>query len=284
MKSTMEVPSLQKRCLFAVAGHVLALLLALIAMQKIAGCVPADSVVRKPPPQTLKLDVGYGITMEFIYIPAGQFPMGSPWNESGRFPDETRHPVRISRGFYLAVTELTQEQWRAVMGSNRSYIWGDHRPVEHVSWNDAVTFCSALSAITRLRCRLPTEAEWEYACRAGSDGAFCFGDDETRLGQYAWYQDNCGTGKTQPVGRRQPNAWGLYDMHGNVREWCADVYGPYETDTKTDPGGSRRGDERVVRGGSWGYLASLCRCARRESASSDKRSEYIGFRVAVDPE
>ena len=178
------------------------------------------------------------IGMKLVLIPAGEFLMGSPESDSDA-PDEEKpqHKVRISKPFYLGVTEVTQEQYERVMGENPSRFKGDpQRPVEKVSWEDAVAFCRKLSEKEGRTYRLPTEAEWEYACRAGSQTKWSFGDDDSALKEYAWYLDNADS-TTHPVAQKKPNAWGLYDMHGNVWEWCQDWYG--DVPTRQRDGSSR---------------------------------------------
>ena len=156
----------------------------------------------------------------------------------------------------------------------------EDRPVEQVSWDDAQEFLAKLNLMEKIDTyRLPTEAEWEYACRAGSTTRFCFGDKEEKLGEYAWYGDNS-EGKTHPVGQKQPNAWGLYDMHGNVWEWCQDWYGDYPAGPVTDPRGPDAGEYRVLRGGSWDNDTRNLRSAVRNYYYPDYRSDIIGFRVA----
>jgi formylglycine-generating enzyme required for sulfatase activity len=154
--------------------------------------------------------------------------------------------------------------------------------VESVSWDDAVEFCKRLSAKEGLIYRLPTEAEWEYACRVGSTTRYCFGDDRRQLVEYAWFEGNSG-GKTHPVGQKKPNAWGLYDMYGNVWEWCQDWYDAYPSGMVTDPQGPSSGSGRVYRGGSWDYVASLCRSAFRFANESTLRTYDGGFRLALSP-
>lgn len=249
-----------------------------LALMALGGCA---ATVAAPPPAEVSLVLGRGVRMKLKYVSPGSFVAGSPSSEVGRRMDETPRRVTISRGFYLGVTETTQEQWREVMGSNPSYLMGDRRPVEHVSWRDATAFCRALSAKTGLSCRLPTEVEWEYACRAGAAGAFCFGDDEAALGEYAWYQGNSSERKTHPVGGKRPNAWGFHDMHGSVREWCADRY-RRDPRKPTVDAGEPLSDNRVLRGGSWGRVAGLCRSAKRDAAAADSRKEYAGLRVVVE--
>ncbi|MCK6466388.1 MAG: formylglycine-generating enzyme family protein [Phycisphaerae bacterium] len=230
----------------------------------------------QPEGRTLTLDLGGGVTMELVRIEAGSFQMGSNDGDSDEKPMRS---VRISKPFYLGKTEVTQAQWKAVMGNDPSFFKGDDLPVEQVSWDDAREFCRKLSLKVRREIRLPTEAEWEYACRAGGTGKWCFGDREFDLQDYAWYGDNAG-GKTHPVGTRKPNAWGLYDMHGNVWEWCQDWYGTYATGSMTDPGGPGTGEGRVLRGGSWLDPPSRLRSAFRIRYAPDNRYFNGGFRVA----
>jgi formylglycine-generating enzyme required for sulfatase activity len=180
----------------------------------------------------------------------------------------------------VGVTEVTQAQYEAVMGTNPSHFKGATNPVEEVTWNDATEFCKKLSEKTRQAVRLPTEAEWEYACRAGGNTGFSFGDADDRLGDYAWYRANSGD-TTHPVAQKKPNAWGLYDMHGNVWEWCADWYGDYPKGAVTDPQGPAAGTARVLRGGGWSSDPTYCRSALRRGSSPGRRSGDFGFRVVV---
>ncbi|HET6494179.1 MAG TPA: SUMF1/EgtB/PvdO family nonheme iron enzyme [Thermoleophilia bacterium] len=228
---------------------------------------------------TLSLDCGGGVTMELIYVKPGRFTMGSPASEAGRDNDEAQHNVTITRGFYLGRYEVTQAQYQAVMGANPSKWKEPNRPVEQVMWNEATEFCNRLSQRAGKQVRLPTEAEWEYACRAGSTTRFCFGDSDGGLGEYAWFSGNSGH-QTHAVGGRKPNAWGLHDMHGNVWEWCADWYGNYGGDA-TDPTGPASGGGRVLRGGSWYRSAQDCRSAFRNRLHPAYRDYGFGFRVAV---
>jgi formylglycine-generating enzyme required for sulfatase activity len=190
--------------------------------------------------------------MKFVYIPPGTFMMGSPPEEKGRYDRETLHEVTLTKGFYLQTTQVTQAQWKAVMGNNPSRFQGcDDCPVETVFWNDVQDFIRKLNQREGKDIyRLPTEAEWEYTARAGSTTGYCFGDDESLLSEYAWYDKNS-ENKTHPVATRKPNAWGLYDMHGNVWEWCEDRYGDYPSGKVTDPVGTSDGSFRVLRGGGW---------------------------------
>jgi formylglycine-generating enzyme required for sulfatase activity len=221
--------------------------------------------------------------MEFVLVPPGEFAMGSPRGEGGREVVEgPQHEVRYTRGFYMGACEVTQEQYARVMGKNPSKHVAARHPVESVSWDDAVDFCARLSK-EGCTYRLPTEAEWEYACRAGGTTAYCYGDDPKELGEYAWYLANAGEG-TRPVGLKLPNAWGMYDLHGNVWEWCQDWYGGYERDLAEDPHGPADGTYRVVRGGSWFDYPLPMRCASRGRNAPSNRSDDQGFRVVRVPE
>jgi formylglycine-generating enzyme required for sulfatase activity len=229
--------------------------------------------------------------MTLVLIPAGAFMMGSP--DSGIDAEENERPlhkVRITKPFWLGKYEVTVGQFRKFIEESdyRRSEWRnafdgqtDEHPVVNVSWDDAVAFCQWLSKREDKSYRLPTEAEWEYACRAGTTTRWSFGDNEGDLGEYAWYEDNSAE-KTHPVGQKQTNAWGLYDMHGNVWEWCADWYAKdYHSKSPTnDPAGPSSRTHRVLRGGSWDDCAWNCRSARRFDLLSDSRIPYIGFRVA----
>ncbi|OFZ78482.1 MAG: hypothetical protein A2583_10830, partial [Bdellovibrionales bacterium RIFOXYD1_FULL_53_11] len=208
------------------------------------------------PSGTKKLGQAENTVMKFVYIAPGTFMMGSPSSEAGRFNNEDHHKVTITKGFELQTTEVTQAQWEAVMGVNPSNFKGADRPVEKVSWNDAQAFIEKLNAQNDgYRYRLPTEAEWEYAARAGTKTAYSFGDNASLLGEYAWYDGNSGN-ETHAVASKKPNAWGLYDMHGNVWELVEDYYtASLGTSSVTDPKGPSSGDYRVIRGGSWDCYA-----------------------------
>jgi formylglycine-generating enzyme required for sulfatase activity len=252
----------------------------------VAGVINACSN-RAPKGKELTVDLGGGVTMEFVLIAPGEFMMGSPDSDSDADGDEKpQHRVRITKPFYLGKYEVTQAQWKAVMGDNPSYFKGDlQRPVEQVSWEDAVRFCSRLGQKDGKTYRLPTEAEWEYAARAGSATKWCFGDSESELGDYAWYERNSSS-TTHPVGGKKPNAWGLCDMHGNVWEWCADWYESdyYRSSPPDDPNGPSSGASRVLRGGSWCYLfAGYPRSARRGGLHPGLRIRNVGFRAARTP-
>jgi formylglycine-generating enzyme required for sulfatase activity len=235
---------------------------------------------------TLTMNLDGGVKLELVLIPAGKFIMGSPANEALRQDDETPHEVTIKRPFYMGKYTVTQEQYEKVMGKNPSQFKGAKNPVEMVSWNDAQDFCQKLSTSSGKIVRLPAEAEWEYACRAGSTTAYCFGDTENELALCGWYIKNNThngiiDGTTHPVGEKKPNAFGLYDMHGNVWEWCQDWLGSYPTGTVTDPTGPATGASRVLRGGSWRDPAAYCRAAFRDDGTSDGLVRHDGFRVVV---
>jgi len=217
-----------------------------------------------------------GVKMVFCWCPAGEFLMGSPDSENGRDDEELQHRVRITKGFWMAKTEVTQAQWESVMGNNPSKFSGSNLPVEQVSWDDCQAFVQRVCAKTGLEIRLPTEAEWEYACRAGSTGPY-YG----KIDEIAWHSDNS-EGKTHPVGTKVPNAWGLYDMSGNVREWCQDWYDSayYASSAAEDPRGPASSDFRVLRGGCWYYAATCCRSASRGGRLPVSRNSDLGFRVA----
>ncbi|MDR3220687.1 MAG: formylglycine-generating enzyme family protein [Candidatus Accumulibacter sp.] len=228
------------------------------------------------------------IGMEFIEIPAGSFMMGADKNFEEADDDETpQHQVTLSKSFYLGKYEVTQAQWEAVMGGNPSKFKGQGNPVERVSWDDVQKFIQRLNAKEGTnKYRLPTEAEWEYAARAGTTSAYSFGNDAASAGQYAWYEDNSGQ-QTHPVGQKQqPNPWGLYDMHGNVWEWVQDWYnaGFYARSPASDPRGTVGGDNRVLRGGSWRNSAGLLRSSLRLYYSPDYRLVDLGFRLALSPD
>jgi formylglycine-generating enzyme required for sulfatase activity len=237
-------------------------------------------------------EITNSIGMKLVLIPKGTFQMGSPIEEEGASNDEEQHQVTISKDYYLGVTEVTQGQYEKVMGTNPSYHQkrvirksdSSMYPVEQVSWEDAVEFCQKLSELPEEKkagrvYRLPTEAEWEYACRAGSKTAFSFGESAQSLGDYAWFSGNAKD--PHPVGEKKPNAWGLYDMHGNVWEWCSDWYGDYPKGAVNDPTGAREGSYRVVRGGSYNFGTASWRAAVRTSGLPSDRIVFFGFRVAL---
>ncbi|HIJ86945.1 MAG TPA: formylglycine-generating enzyme family protein [Desulfuromonadales bacterium] len=211
---------------------------------------------------------------EFCPVPAGTFLMGSE-------KDGPVHQVTISHDFYIAKYPVTQTQWKAVMGSSPCKFNGADRPVEQVSWDDCQEFIKRLNATGKGIFRLPTEAEWEYACRAGSTGVFCFGDLENQLCDYAWYNANSDN-QTQPVGKKKPNAWGIHDMHGNVWEWCQDWYDDYSAESVTDPQGPPFSNMpvRVFRGGCWRGVAGFAASAHRGGRGVSYRDGILGVRLA----
>jgi formylglycine-generating enzyme required for sulfatase activity len=233
-------------------------------------------------PKEVSVDLGKGIRLEMVLIPAGEFLMGSPDSETYLVPHEKpQHRVRITKPFYLGKVEVTQEQWETVMRDNPSAIKWPTNPVEKVTWADCQDFLKGLNAkVGGAKFQLPSEAQWEYACRAGSKSRFCFGDDEKQLRQYAWYGNNSG-GHPHPVGGKKPNAWGLYDMHGNVGEWCADFYDAayYANSPSDDPTGPATGVLRVWRGGAYLDVGAGCRSPERGGAAG-VGDDMSGFRVS----
>jgi formylglycine-generating enzyme required for sulfatase activity len=229
-----------------------------------------------------------GVTQRMRWIPPGRFIMGSPADEPERWDRELAHQVTISRGFWLADTACTQKLWEAVMGENPSGFKGSERPVETVSWDDCKGMISRLNQLAPgLDLRLPTEAEWEYACRAGTTTPFSFGTNITTDQvnydgdfPYAGGKKGIDRGETVDVASLPPNPWGLYEMHGNVWEWCEDWFGEYPTDPQVDPVGPGQGSDRVLRGGSWISFARGVRSASRGRDWPDARGSSTGFRLA----
>ncbi len=220
--------------------------------------------------------------------------MGSPESEEDRSDDEgPQHRVTISSGYWIGKYEVTQRQYERIIGVNPSYFKGADFPVEHVSWDDAQAFCRKLQGrlpreLAGKTARLPTEAEWEYACRAGTITPFYYGDSlDSSMANfdgnnpYGGGREGEYRERTTPVGSFQPNAWGLYDMHGNVWEWCQDWYGEYPSGAATDPTGPGSGEERVLRGGSWNDRAGYCRSADRFLYDPVTRYVSLGFRLVV---
>ena len=287
----------------------------------LAGCnnseqatVQTESVVESNSTPKIKEEKNFTIPLsktvklEMIWIEPGTFMMGSPSSELGRFDNETQHEVTLTKGYWLGKYEVTQSQYETVIGRNPSKFKGSDMPVEMVNWNDAKEFCAKLTEIEKKEGRLPegyeytlpTEAQWEYACRAGTTTAFNNGKNIptkeqeiekscSNLDEVGWYFFN--GKKTHSVGQKQPNAWGLYDMHGNVWEWCLDycdsnLNDGVVTDTYRDGISDplcKIGSECVRRGGCWVLFAQGCRSAIRNSDASIYRGNYIGFRVALVP-
>lgn len=220
--------------------------------------------------------------MEFVLIPAGKFMMGSPSGEKGRYRDEgPAHEVTIKNPFYLGKYSVTQKQWEQVLGSNPSHFKGYNLPVEYVSWNETQEF---IKKFNKMECTdkycLPSEAKWEYACRAGTQTRYSFGDDESKLYEYAWYDQNSGS-ETSPVGRKKPNPWGLYDIYGNVWEWVQDNWNENYTFAPSNGIARENGNRtfRVIRGGSWYSDSHRCRSAARGGRFHNSRNYGVGFRL-----
>jgi formylglycine-generating enzyme required for sulfatase activity len=256
-----------------------------------------ESTPHRLQPQTLPNEITNSIGMKLKLVPAGAFEMGSIESKDGR----PTHFVTISQPFYLGMHPVTQGEYMEIMKKNPSHFsGGDRLPVESVSWFDAVTFCNALSRKENLPLfdnihgqtaevanwegaayRLPTEAEWEYACRTGTATRYSFGDREKLVDQYVWYAANSGN-RTHPVGEKNPNAFGFYDMHGNVWEWCWDGHDAdyYKQSPTSDPRGSGETAYRVIRGGGWRNVSRGVRSAYRRRSAPENRGDSLGFRVA----
>ena len=253
--------------------------------EKVAACISSlnASEIESLPPALIAVlpQMSNSIGLKLKLIPAGTFTMGDAKGES----DETPHEVTLTQPFYLGVTEVTNAQWKTVMGNVPSNWKDDDLPVEQVSWEDAVSFCKKLSSLPTERAagrvyRLPTEAEWEYSCRAGTSTEYSFGNEESLIGDLAWFDGNS-EDRTHPVGQKQPNAWGLYDMHGNVWEWCSDRHDYLLDGAVTDPERLSSGSGRVNRGGCWKYSADYCRSANRYWDIPSIRYYNLGFRLAL---
>lgn len=255
---------------------------------QISGGAETDGVGSKPNPFPAGLGDDW---MGMVWIPSGKFLMGSPKSESRRSMDETRHEVELTGGYWMGQTEVTQGQYFDIMDSDPSYFHDEtdaRLPVEMVNWMEAAEFCQRLNEKVGdhlpegYETRLPTEAEWEYACRGGRATAFSFGESAAKLGDYGWYYVNS-VGKTHPVGLKEPNPWGLYDMHGNVWEWTHDLFASLSSLPATNPVGASEGRNRVIRGGAWDFGAESCRSAARESRDPSSRAHFVGFRIVVAP-
>ncbi|WP_417380113.1 SUMF1/EgtB/PvdO family nonheme iron enzyme [Gimesia sp.] len=239
----------------------------------------------------LDVEISNSIGMKFRLIPPGEFLMGSPESESNRGEDEVQHEVKLTKPYYVGTTKVTQGQWKAVMGTtpwsgNRWVNEGNDYPATYLCWEDTHEFINKLNESEGDGYRLPTEAEWEFACRAGSDTAYCFGDDATNLTEYCWFYENVNSYYDEyacQVAEKKPNQFGLYDMHGNVCEWCKDWYGDYPSAAVTDPMGPASGSKRVYRGSAWLSGSELCRSARRNRDIPDLQGSVcaciLGFRV-----
>ncbi len=244
------------------------LMVVLIATAPAAAVGPGDIVVNS-------------VGMKLAYIPPGDFTIGSPKTEPGRIANETRRHVTFEKGFRIGITEVTQKEWRLIMGTSPAFFKGDDLPVERITWREAVEYCHRLSKKEKKRYRLPTEAEWEYACRAGTTTAYYSGGNAAALAAAGWYLENSGN-RSHPVGRKKPNPWGLYDMHGNVSEWCAERP---DGDRGNSTSAQLDGEEKALRdlrGGSWGLSASECRSASRLSNAGTFRYFDLGLRVVCE--
>ncbi|MCY2968670.1 MAG: formylglycine-generating enzyme family protein, partial [Planctomycetota bacterium] len=261
-----------------------------------------DSQPERPGVQFTRADLGNNAaeftlessqirTLELKWIQPGTFLMGSPEDDEGRSKDEGQHQVTLTQPFFLGVTEVTQGEYVEIMGGENPSGFknvGMLAPVESVDWEQATEFCKKLTALERRagrlpegwEYRLPTEAQWEYACRAGTTSEFSFGESEKLLPEFAWYIANS-ENTTHPVRTRKANSLGLFDMHGNVDEWCQDWYDDYKAGAVTDPAGPGKGSYRVVRSGSWGVSAQVCRAAFRGRVAPSNRNYSLGFRVAA---
>lgn len=242
--------------------------------------------------ENLYISLSDRVNPEMIWVVPGIFMMGTPNQDKDSV--EIQHQVTLTRGFWLGKYEVTQAQYQTVMGINPSHFKGDNLPVENVSWNDATNFCAKLTEIEKAAGRLPegyeytlpTEAQWEYACRAGTSTELNSGKNLTdwtecpNVDELGWY--GCNSNKqTHPVGQKKPNAWGFYDMSGNVWEWCLDWYEKYSPEAVTDPAGPANGAYRVLRGGGWYNNACICRSAYRYNRNPSRYYSNIGFRVVL---
>jgi len=258
---------------------------------------PAAGPMRGKEPGEVRDD--NGVKMKLVWCPSGKFTMGSPPSEQCRDSDENQVSVTLTNGFWLGKYEVTQSEWKQVMQTEpwkgQSTKQGADFPAGPVSWDDAMQFCRKLTEPERGAGRLPagweytlpTEAQWEYACRAGTETRFSFGGDESKLGDYAWFSDNAwnaGEQYAHQVGQKKANPWGLHDMHGNAWEWCRDVYaaklpGGRDPEVKSDE--TTKALLRVNRGGGWAVVAASCRSGLRIGSRPDNRSVFYGFRVAL---
>ncbi len=224
----------------------------------------------------LKTFTAKGVNFTMVGVQGGTFQMGSTTGDSDEKPV---HSVTLS-SYYIGQTEVTQALWNAVMGSNPSYFKGDNRPVEQVSWNDCQTFITEQNRLTGEHFRLPTEAEWEFAAKGGRQSRGFEYSGSNAIGNVAWYYSNSGS-ETHPVATKSPNELGIYDMSGNVWEWCQDWFGGYSRSSQTNPTGPRSGSNRVIRGGSWGNFARRCRSAYRYSSAPGRRDDSVGLRLVL---
>ena len=259
-------------------ARIYILVLATLATAAVSGASgdppPAAGETRKTG-ETRVVTLPGGAKMEMIWCAPGSFRMGSPDDEHGRVSDEPLHSVTLTKGFWLGKYEVTQSQWESVMRSNHSRFKNGDSPVENVSWYDCEAFVKRVNPAFGGKARLPTEAEWEYACRAGSDAPFA---GSGVVSEMAWYDENS-EHHTHEVGENKPNAWGFYDMHGNVLEWCSDWFSDPKSDA-VNPKGPPSGSFKMLRGGCWFFLDSDCRSAHRLRREPTLRNCIFGFRLA----
>lgn len=237
-----------------------------------------NTTVTRPQEKLLTVN---SVNYPMAYVQGGTFHMGAT-SEQGSEAESSEKPVHqvTLSSYYIGKYEVTQDLWQAVMGSNPSRGRGSRLPVEQVSWNDCQTFISKLNSMTGKRFRLPTEAEWEFACRGGTKSQGYKYSGSNSLGIVAWYDDNSGT-RTHDVGMKSPNELGIFDMSGNVWEWCSDWYGNYSSSSQTNPTGPSSGSYRVKRGGSWAYNASYCRSSKRWCYAPGDRCLDLGLRLVL---
>ncbi len=246
---------------------------------------------KETPPEPLQ-KVAADLGMKFQFVKSGSFMMGSPVSEVGRDADEIQHRVTLTEDFYMATTELTQDQWQKVMGSTpwsgKKYVKnGPNVAASYLSWNDAQEYCATLNKRyphENWEFRLPTEAEWEYCCRAGSDTAYSFGESASSLGEYAWFENRPFGQYAHLVQQKRSNNWGLFDMHGNVQEWCQVWRASSSSEREVSSKTPQMRSTRICRGGSWSNTAPVCRSAFRVRISRNVRNCYVGFRLVFIPE
>ena len=249
------------------------------------GCGPNNAAKVETTDAGIEVVFSDGVKIEFVKIPAGAFVMGSPDAEKDRDDDESpQHEVTISKPFYLGQFEVTQKQWTALMSANPSKFKNPDHPVDSVLWDQCQHFIDRLNSLQAGVFRLPTEAEWEYACRAGTTTRYPWGDDLhfVDMPDYAWFDYNSSR-STHPVGSKQPNPWGLYDMSGNVNEWCQDFYAPYPSAPQTDPL-IQEGSTRIKRGGGFYDFSWNARSAARNPETNPTQLELLGLRVVREME
>lgn len=262
----------------------MARLLCFALIATLARGFPSHAQEKKDPPKHFANSIG----MKFVWIPPGTCTMGSPQEEKVRNVNEAQHKVTLAKGFYMGVYAVTQEQWKEIMGNTPSHFKGERNlPVEQVSWEDCQEFIKKLREKDKHPYRLPAESEWEFSCRAGTTTPFSFGDTiSSDQANYNGKPSPYRTGKnwvyrkkTTAVARFPANAWGLHDMHGNVKQWCQDWYGDDPKNDAIDPQGPNTGEYRVLRGGSWDDYAERCRSAHRAFAEPGRRLSEVGIRL-----